>query len=189
MTDRSRVAARGLLAAALLVVGSEPASAQRTGRGLLTDDGPRTLAYLEVIGAGGLYSLNVERLTSPTTVLRVGATAWSLTNVDGVSSHQNALIGSVAKLIDLSPFVGRDNRWAEVGLGVVAGSNSHEQYGERREGALVAALGTVGLRYQNPDGGFMYRVTFTPFYAFASSSDLPEKGLFPSIGGSVGWLF
>jgi hypothetical protein len=123
-------------------------------------------------------------------VVRVGATAWSITNYDNTTHHAKALIAGVAQLIDLSPTLNLPNRWAEIGAELVIGRNGQNQSGNPgQQGPWFAVAGDFGIREQPRKKGFMYRLTFTPFYCFSSYSDQPVKGLSPSVGGSAGWVF
>ena len=127
--------------------------------------------YAEALGNGFVYSLNYERLFNDRLAGRFGllyAGGW------GAPLMANFLVG-------------RGRRHLEVGLGVVLLSATHmaDDLGVREEHlSNVMASCTIGYRYQDPAGGLMFRVGFTPLFSYSFDA----KGL-RGFGASLGYSF
>ena len=151
--------------------------------------------YVELLGNGILYSLNYDRMLTEDMSARLGFEYLNIsasgTNEDsttsGVSigfylvpatinfflaSHDNGKVGSSKLEIGAGPlfiFV------TGTGTGTLAGNNV--------SGSLVGGTATLGYRYQSYDGGFVFRVGFTPIY-------LQQPIGFRPLGGiSLGYAF
>jgi hypothetical protein len=120
----------------------------------------RNAVYLELGGQGGLYSINYEYRFLKSFSARAGFSIWSfpffVADVDflGVPLMVNALIGG--RFANL-----------EIGVGVIAVSASSTDFffGKTSStGPIAVATGTVGYRHQSVDGGFVFRIGFTPVY-------------------------
>lgn len=176
-----------LALAALCVVPHSSLSAQ-----IRRDPPADNAAYLEVGGPGGFYSLNYERTTSSVVALRVGATAWSVTNLDNLKEDVSAVIAGVTLRHDVSALVGHEEgRYVEAGAAVSAGSHSRTRYGTlESSGGFLTLVPMVGIRYQPPTGGFLYRVTVTPFVPLAGgAAKYPFDGPMMSASLSAGYAF
>jgi hypothetical protein len=139
--------------------------------------------YLELGGNALLYSINFDRMISPDMGARIGIGYMGLSTgtapTDGpdhnasvsvllvpatfnffVSSHDGNHVGS-SKL--------------ELGLGVALVDINGDFGGTTFSGAGVGGTATIGYRYQPYDGGFLFRIGFTP--VFASSTFFPWGGI------------
>lgn len=151
---------------------------------------PHTSAYVEAFGAGGLYSLNVERRSGSSGLLRAGVTSWSFDNYDGITNSERAVIGSIGKVFMVQPPGAPRETPLELGVGLVLGSQSRHQSGNNPDSGLYsAAIGSLGLRSDRTDPGFIWRLTFVPFYTFTTHNDFSKKGFEPGIGVSFGKIF
>ena len=150
----------------------------------------RAALFLEVLGPGGFYSLNVERITPGERLYRFGVTAGGVTNYDNITNGANAIIGTIGRIYRVSLPGGQPDSPVEVGGGVVLGTQSRHQSGMNRdEGSYAALVGQLGVRTRRTGSGFMWRFTFTPLLNFSAHNDFTRTGLQPHFGGSVGWMF
>lgn len=151
------------------------------------DEGRRAknLVYLELLGNGGLYSVNYERMLTDDLSARLGFSYLTF----GASASSGGEGGSVRGTLVTAPVmlnytVGGKNHRAEIGAGatLVYMSASASGSGVSSSGEGVAALGTgvVGYRYSPADGGFVFRAGFTPLVG--KGGFLPWGGM--SFGGT-----
>jgi hypothetical protein len=164
--------------AILLLAGTAPAVyAQDT-----TVPTRNNAAYFELLGSGGLYSINYERALAPSVRVRVGAAVWTAESFWGGSQTE---IRTFPVMLHLLP--GRGAHRLEAGLGVLPGNRGRDA-GD--SGGFVSLLGLVGYRYEPPQRRFTFRAGFTPFYGFGESSvAYPDSGFLPSFGVSWGARF
>ena len=133
--------------------------------------------YLESGGNCLAFSVNYDRLLSPRFGFRIGMFAFALPYVSTEAAFSTTLMGNY--------FIGSESHKLEIGLGVYIAN--HEFSGPLWEDgptvhiSEVAGTGTVGYRYQPPDGGLMFRLGLTPFFA--------APGVVPNLGFSVGYAF
>ncbi len=192
LTGSALVAASGVAAADEL--SPEPASAPPMvdrpidNKPAKKDDKERkakNLVYLELLGNGGLYSVNYERMLTNNLSARLGFSYLSIgaTSSNGTdTSSAKATLVTAPVLINYT--VGSKNHRAEFGAGAtlvyVSASASGGGLGESGEGAGVLGTGVVGYRYSPADGGFVFRAGFTPL--FGKGGFLPWGGM--SFGGT-----
>ena len=151
----------------LLIVLSCPAFSQSK---------PNSL-YIEIFGSGGLYSLNYDRLFTDNIGARIGFMYLAADWFGFFSDVEIFLIPTT-----LNYLVGTGKHKFELGAGPVFISGSTGIFGsDQVSGSGVAWTGTIGYRYQKENGGFMWRVGFTPFFG---------NGEFQAWGGiSLGYSF
>lgn len=143
---------------------------------------PAHKVYVEGFGSGGFYSVNYERTIIGGLNARIG-TAF----MPRVMSEYTA---QVIVPVTISYLAGYDGHHVELGAGVTG-----QVYGRRRgrelpgpfQGREVAAVEYMpgvlfGYRYQPPDGGWIFRATYTPF-------NMKFEGWVSSAGVSVGYAF
>lgn len=136
--------------------------------------------YLELGGSSGIYAVNYSRIFHQKGKLKLNASA-------GFSMWPNTIINSKAYWypaipLEVSAFYGKSNHHLELGVGVIphltrdlvleVTSNSSKNIFVL--GALVPLR--VGYRYQKLEGGFFFRIGYTPFF------NVP-------IGGREDWVF
>jgi hypothetical protein len=181
---------RRIALAAGLVMGSSVAAAQ--GPHLPPPAATSALpavGFVEFAGPGDLYSLNYEWPVAYLTVVRVGATAWSLSGWSGQVERmsETAMIGTASQLINLWRLF--PGAWVEVGGGAVAGGRYEKSAGTSTRGPWLAFTGIAGLWHHMPAGRWMWRGTFTPFFVIANPGSDPGKGYAPSASVSFGYVF
>lgn len=141
-----------------------------------TDRKAKNLVYLELLGNGGLYSVNYERMLGNDLSARLGFSYLSMGASSGEASAKATLVTAP---VMLNYMIGGKNHKLETGAGatVIYVSASAESGGMSAsgEGVGIVGTGTVGYRYSPADGGFVFRVGYTPFFG---------KGGFVSWGGA-----
>ncbi len=119
----------------------------------------RNAVYLELLGPGMLYSVNYDHRITKEIGFRVGFTTWAW---------------FTALPLTVNYLVGGPNNFIEIGIGVVPGyltlpgstRPTHSFFaGGPSKGALWGT-GTLAYRYQPENGGFLFRIGFTPFWAY-----------------------
>jgi len=123
--------------------------------------------YVELLGQGGLYSVNYEHRFSPSLSGRVGFTSWSLPTT---FLFQVGKIDVIGFPLMLSYLTGEGNSHLEVGVGGVLGSGrwtATSFWGESVSDGprtFVVGTATVGYRYQPVHKGFLFRIGATPIF-------------------------
>jgi len=127
--------------------------------------------YLEFFGSGGLYSVNYDRLFTENIGARIGFMYFAADWVVFFSDVELFIIP-----ITLNYLVGTGKDKFELGAGPVIVFGSVGFFGsDPVSGSGVGWTGTIGYRYQKNDGGFMWRIGFTP--AFFSGEFFPYGGV------------
>lgn len=173
---------RSLLLLALLLTLSVSLNAQPRPTQTAT-----TNIYVEILGNGGLYSLNVERLITTSTAARVGLGIWSSEDLFGLGEQTVVTVPVMANY-----YFGEGYSKIEIGGGLLLGwaDIRSEFEDEQRSHAIIDLTGVFGYRYQPSIGGFIFRVGVTPFYSLNSEENAyPDSGLFVSGGVSLGYSF
>jgi len=128
---------------------------------LLSQSQPNSL-YFEALGNGGLYSVNYDRLFSENLGFRIGFSY--LSELDFIfTSVQDFLVIPVT----VNYFVGTGNSKLELGAGIAYLSVSGGKiFGLKSSTGTSTAVctGTIGYRYQQSEGGFLFRIGLTPFF-------------------------
>jgi hypothetical protein len=141
----------------------------------------RNAAYLELLGNGGLFSLNYERLVSEHAAVRVAASNWSAGDLWGGTS------AVTTALLMASHLNGEGSHKAELGAGILIG---HRSAPPTSAGDFATLTGVIGYRYQSRSGGRVVRAGFTPFLGLTGGvSAYPDPGFLPSVGISLGYAF
>lgn len=150
-----------LLVAALLVPASTAAAQDFT-----RDEGPSNAAYLELLGNGFLYSVNLERRVER---------YWGRI---GFGYAQDSEGGAVfAAPVMVGTLWGGGPHYLETGLGL-----SLAQHPGDDEPFLFGSA-TLGYRYISP-GGLLVRAGITPFFDPRFEQDPGVWG-----GASIGWTW
>ena len=145
--------------------------------------------YAELLGNGGLYSVNFDRrLGAGAASVRVGVASWETTG--GFFSPSDERQRFVTVPVLLNALTGTGTHHLEVGAGVLLGSQTTTGGGLSTRSSFVDATGTLGYRRQRPGRGWVFRAGLTPFYGFGTEEEAyPERGFFLSGGVSVGYSF
>lgn len=159
------------LAALLLCPGIAMPSNARASDGQRADD----VLYVELLGSGGILSVNYERMLGADWALRAGI-GW-IGATGGTVEPTVVYLGAPLLVEYLG--IGTANHHLELGLGLVPTLT----LGDEKHAHLVIdtppviAVGVVGYRYQRPDGGFMLRAGFTPLVGGGDVGFSPWPGL------------
>jgi hypothetical protein len=128
----------------------------------------RNLLFAELLGNGGLYSLNYARFLSDDVSLRVGVDYFE---VFGAS------IILVPVMVNYLGIGSGDHR-LELGIGPVlatASESVNSSTSVSQGGFAVGGTATIGYRYVPRDGGFTFNLGFTPI--FGQGGFLPFGGM------------
>lgn len=148
--------------------------------------------YLEVGGNVGRYAFNYGRLVYQKRAFKVtGSVGFSLwpdrNRVEGSTIWYPVLP------LELSALIGRREHHLEFGLGItpyllpeVNFSNVSGTFVETKGPSFVRTIVPIriGYRYQKPEGGFFFRVGYTPF--FGVPDRMKENWYFQPIHAGLG---
>jgi hypothetical protein len=110
--------------------------------------------YLEVGGSAGFYSINYDRLIGPHLGVRIGFSYWADLIIPGISAQIFPM--------SLNCLIGNGSSKFELGVGMTY-TIGHVNWFHRKESAAVVIPNfNIGYRYQSEDGGFLFRIGFTP---------------------------
>ncbi len=130
----------------------------------------RNNVLLEILGNGGVYSINYERFVLDDVISRIGIGAW---NDFSVSGGKKSLI-TIPVLT--SGLIGSRKSKLEVGFGFLVGRQKFtSSFGRSLNwtAPIADATGVVGYRYQPFDGGLMLRAGISCFYVFNREHRFP----------------
>jgi len=144
----------------------------------------KSAIYVELLGQGLLYSVNYDYRFTPHFGVRAGFTSWSIPTFAVISVGELSLTGFPITVNYLS---GDGTSHLELGIGIVPMTFTMQgqdiffgtQY--EGEGSTVLGTATLGYRAQPRDGGFVFRIGFTPLFNL--------KKVFPLGGLSLGVAF
>ncbi|HBL30229.1 MAG TPA: hypothetical protein DD490_25635 [Acidobacteria bacterium] len=166
---------------ALLLAGGSPCLAQQE-----TGPAAHNAVFFELLGNGGVYSFNYERMLTESLGLRVGVAAWNSPILwDGGGRPDRYATVPVT----LSYLLGRGERKLELGGGVTFGQGTLDRSSDqRRDFSFRSVTAIVGYRSQPKGRGYLFRVGATPFYSFDDGEEAyPDPGLTFSAGVSFGY--
>jgi hypothetical protein len=148
----------------------------------------RNAVYLELLGNGGLYSVNFERILNDTLALRVGFATWNSPAIfyDGTPPDRFTTVP-----VTVSYLLGGGERKLELGGGVTFGRETRDRFSSDKKSSSFSNLtGVIGYRSQPPGRGYLFRAGVTPFYSFDQGEDAyPDPGFTLSAGVSFGYRF
>ena len=155
-------------------------------------DGPvmtaRNHLFFELLGNGGAYSINYERLLTDRWTMRLGFAGWSSEGFWSNSEKTYLMVPLTSSLL-----FGRGSNFLELGGGVVWGriTKKYDNGTQPTERHRITNLtGIVGYRHQPSDGGFVFRAAFTPFFSLDNEHDAwPDENFTPYVGISWGGAF
>jgi hypothetical protein len=132
--------------------------------------------YLELLGSGGIYSINYDRLFTPNIGGRIGFSYLSF--------DQDVIIPEMTMYffpLSFNYFVGNGSSKLELGAGMTIVTGHFDWFGVKGSGSIVIANLNIGYRYQPVDDGFVFRIGFIPV--------VTPKGVQPWGGLSLGSAF
>jgi hypothetical protein len=143
--------------------------------------GPRVASntfFVELGGNALVYSVNYERFFTPKLGVRVGGMYLRADDDAGTE------VGVGLFPVMGTYLLGVGNSHFETGAGIgiaTAGVDETDVGGDDWGDSAVYLTGTLGYRYQKPEGGVIFRAGFTPIFA--------DGNLLPWVGVSVGYAF
>jgi hypothetical protein len=165
---------------AALALLTHPVAAQTPETPFLT----RNAYYVEAGGNALLYSVNYERMVAAGLSARVGLSlvpAWiPFAGDDG--GDGGALLVMVP--VQAGYVFGTGNHHLEIGAGATFGNASMDIGSLEGKENWVFGTGTIGYRFQRPEGGSLFRLTVTPLFI-----EVLDVGMIPMIGLSYGRSF
>lgn len=134
--------------------------------------------FVELAGNAGIYSLNYERFFTDDIAARIGFGYISLSATSGGSSANASVL--FVPLMASYMGIGSADHKLELGIGPLfvnasAGVSGVGSSAASASGFAVAGTATIGYRYVPHDGGFNFKVGFTPI--FGEGGFLPWGGL------------
>jgi hypothetical protein len=152
--------------------------------------------YLEAGGSSGRYAVNFSRIFYQKGKLKLNASAGfslSRSSIDFDSYTSKKWLPVLP--LEFSGFYGKRNHHLELGFGVIffldqaieLNPDTFEFYPRTVFGTILPTR--IGYRYQKPEGGFFYRVGYTPFFKLplATGDDLSFQPWFAGV--SIGKSF
>ena len=148
----------------------------------------RNAVYLELLGNGGLYSVNFERMLNDTLALRIGFATWNSPALFYEGTPPDRL---TTVPVTVSYLLGGGERKLELGGGVTFGRATRDRSSIHQKSSSFSNLtGIIGYRSQPPGRGYLFRAGVTPFYSFDQGDDAyPDPGFTLSAGVSFGYRF
>lgn len=150
--------------------------------------------FAELGGNGVIYTLNYERFFLQDAALRVGAMYFGVSAVgtgsDGSTDSASASWLAVPIVLEYTG-VRSGNHALELGIGVepmhFSATASSGGTFAGANGWLMTGTGSIGYRYQDPKGGFLFRATFSPLFVFSPGEG--GSAFIPWGGVSFGYSF
>lgn len=139
----------------------------------------RNAVYLELLGAGGLYSINYDRHIAGAWGVRAG-----YSQVGAWMALRDGTIRTMPVHFVYTPSASRSG--LELGAGAMFYWDDSDSFlgWQVSDEFRVSASFNVGYRYQPAEGGFLFRIGFTPFVGY---NDGLRAG--PFGGVSFGYAF
>lgn len=125
--------------------------------------------YLELLGHGGLYSFNYERVLQPRVHGRVGVSLFSASAVDAEGTAANADV--VLAPLTASYLRGGTHHLELGGGGLLGYASAEVEDVGGGSGVLFGVAGLAGYRYQRPEGGLLLRLAYTPLLSGGTFSN------------------
>ena len=154
----------------------------------------RNTIFIELLGNGGFYSLNYDRIL-------ISKEKWKLAGRAGVSYFNffddfNTQYYAIP--LEVSYLVGKGNHYLETGLGITPFykfGEGIEEFNHEQKTLFITSTARIGYRYQRKDGGFFFKAGWTPQYTKAyrlGESLFPKKYSYFSfimVGIGAGYSF
>ncbi len=154
--------------------------------------------HAELLGNSGLYGLHYGRIFHQKDKLKLAASlGFSLQFQREIQPIHSSYVIPIFP-VEVTAFWGRYRHHLEVGIGYTAALNRRFIFDEnypnniREQVHLNQALvPRIGYRYHKPEGGFLFRVGYTPIIGISSSNSSENIfNIFPYwFGISLGYSF
>lgn len=175
--------------AALLVVLAQATPAQVLAPRIVS---ARNATYLELLGAGGWYSVNHERRERQALAWRLGATAWTVTNLVGERQGASAFLAGLFAFYEIDELPIGERGWLiEGGVLGIGGHHSLSAQGTRYfSGRFLTLVPSAGIRYQRAGARYMLRGTFMkPLPMIGGTARFPRCCRDVDVGLSLGYVY
>ncbi len=128
----------------------------------------KNAVFFELFGPGVFYSINYDRRIKQHLSLRAGFTSWNLhgglftlLGIEKLSMTAfPVMINYITGPMKSSHF--------EIGAGMMPSFVSGKAFFTDEEASsetVLLGIGSIGYRYQQPDGGFFFRASITPLFS------------------------
>lgn len=149
----------------------------------------RNAVYLELGGNAAIYSLNYDRIIYEKGIFKAAARAGICAIPYNIA---NKNYGGYLMPFEIVGLLGKSKHHLEMGPGItpywIPFSPAHGSDGESDSYALDSHMSfRLGYRYQKPEGGFFFRIAYTPIVNFKSKQGTYALPLFGGL--SVGKSF
>lgn len=140
----------------------------------------RNAVYGELGGNGDLLSANYDRIVYQKSMVKAAFRVGIASNLF-FSEEEPGFYPVVP--VEALGMIGRFQKHFEFGLGYT------RRFTNEPDLLRNMYFSRVGFRYQNPTGGLVVRVGFTPFLSTESNTKSPGPAFIPRFGLSVGQSF
>ena len=126
--------------------------------------------YLEVGGSSGIYAINYSKIFHQKGKLKLNASAGFSMWRDQLNDFKTIWLPVIP--LEFSALYGKSNHHLELGLGFTSylgrTFDINSETFEKKDIVVIDAFIPlrVGYRYQKPEGGFFFRVGYTPIIDF-----------------------
>ena len=141
----------------------------------------RNAVFFELLGNGGLFSFNFERMLTDRVAVRAGYARWNLEGILFDSGQYQSVPMTASYLF------GGGERKLELGGGVTIGKGQFSDQSDNFSFSSLTAI--LGYRSQPEAGGYLFRAGLTPFYTLNDGDTYPGQGFTLSVGVSFGYRF
>ena len=151
--------------------------------GCFSQDLPKTrnALYFELLGSGGLYSINYERNINRNVYGRIGFGTWEVTDLFSLNPEPGRITTVPLLITYLS---GSTKHHFEIGGGFLLG-NKKDFMGSS---SIFSLTGFLGYRYQSLiSKGFLFRIGLAPFISLNETNYPDSYFLAPAL--SIGYSF
>jgi len=154
--------------------------------------------YAEGLGAGGMYSVNYERLVFNDLGIHVGFSYWSVSASASGGGSTSTVGGSFFAIPITASYLGISSgaHTLELGGGItiwnISASGSNGGFVGSASGFMPVGTLIAGYRYQPRAGGFNFRVGASPLFGkgLGLNANNPSAfGVLPWGYLSLGWTF
>ena len=140
----------------------------------------RNTVYVELLGSGGIYSVNFDRILIPSDTFnvagRIGLTYLPV--IEEFNDHP-----TIGFPFEISFLFGEKNGKLELGIG----ATYFYAFEELKNSSYTIFVPRIGYRLQKDQGGLFIKTGFTPWIPVFAGSVNP--GIVPMIGFALGHTF
>jgi len=127
--------------------------------------------YLEFLGNGMLYSINYDRMVAYNFGGKIG--------LSYLSFHKGLYFEGIKTVIfpiSVNYFIGEGSSKLELGAGITLVNGTYNSWQLDHSWGIVFNFLNIGFRYQPTNGGFMFRIFYSPMYVSFGSGGYHHWG-------------